>query len=395
MSVQATSSSELPAPRQGAWGAVGALTLCVSALIASEFLPVSLLTPIAADLHVTEGQAGQAIAVSGAFAVLTSLFISRLTRGLDRRRLLLGLTTLMVASGLMVAFAPNAAVFMAGRALIGVVVGGFWSMSAATVMRLVPEDEVPRALNLLNGGNALATTIAAPLGSFLGQSIGWRGAFFLVVPLGALTLAWQFVSLPALPPQVEGPSGGVLRVLRRPKVAIGMAAVAALFAGRFALFTYVRPFLESITRVSPPTLSFILLLIGAAGLIGSILIGSLLRTRLRATLIAPPMAMAALAIALIAFGASPLAAATLLTLWGLISTPSPTAWWTWLSRTLPEDAEAGGGLMVAIIQLAITLGAALGGWLVDGRGYAAAFGASAAILGVSGWLTVISSRAEA
>ena len=86
---------------------------------------------------------------------------------------------------------------MAGRALLGVVIGGFWSMSAATVMRLVPEDQVPRALALLNGGNALATTIAAPLGSFLGQYIGWRGAFFIVVPLAAITFAWQWLTLPA------------------------------------------------------------------------------------------------------------------------------------------------------------------------------------------------------
>ena len=157
-------------------------------------MPVSLLTPIASDLHVTEGQAGQAIAVSGIFAVLTSLFISSATRGVDRRSLLLWLTGLMIASGVIVAFAPNYPVFMVGRALIGVVIGGFWSMSTATVMRLVPEQDVPRALALLNGGNALATTIAAPLGSFLGQYIGWRGAFFCVVPLAVVTLAWQFVS---------------------------------------------------------------------------------------------------------------------------------------------------------------------------------------------------------
>src|SRR5947208_13081204 len=87
------------APR---WGAVFALTLCVATLIASEFMPVSLLTPIAADLHLTEGGAGQAIAVSGILAVLTSLGISSATRGIDRRRVLLSLTALMMASGLMV-----------------------------------------------------------------------------------------------------------------------------------------------------------------------------------------------------------------------------------------------------------------------------------------------------
>lgn len=394
MSVQATTESEFATRRQGSWGAVGALTLCVSALITSEFLPVSLLTPIAADLHVTEGQAGQAIAVSGAFAVVTSLFISTLTRGLDRRRVLLALTGLMIASGLMVSFAPSAWVFMAGRALIGVVVGGFWSMSAATVMRLVPGDQVPQALNLLNGGNALATTIAAPLGSYLGHYIGWRGAFFLVVPLGVFTLAWQHLSLPALPARSPTRPSGAFGVLHSPKVAIGMAAVAALFAGRFALFTYVRPFLESVTRVSPAGLSLFLLLIGLAGLAGSVVIGPMLRSHLRATLIGPPVVLAALALGLIALGASPVVTAILLTLWGLISTPSPTGWWTWLSRALPHDAEAGGGLMVAVIQLAITLGAALGGWLVDASGYAAAFIAGAVILGLSAGFTVIGTRAR-
>src|SRR3954471_23913417 len=83
------------------WGAVFALTLCVATLVASEFMPVSLLTPIAADLHVTEGRAGQAIAVSGVFALLTSLGISTATRGVDRRTVLLWLTALMVASGVM------------------------------------------------------------------------------------------------------------------------------------------------------------------------------------------------------------------------------------------------------------------------------------------------------
>src|SRR3954465_5598504 len=192
MSIQlACASDDAQSHRAPAWGAVFGMALCVATVIASEFMPVSLLTPIAADLHITEGQAGQAIAVSGTFAVLGSLLISRATRGIDRRTVLLSLTLVMMASGLIVALAPNEAIFMAGRALIGIVIGGFWVMSAATAMRLVPETQVPRALAIFNGGNALATTIAAPLGSFLGQYMGWRGAFFSVVPLPALGLAWQ------------------------------------------------------------------------------------------------------------------------------------------------------------------------------------------------------------
>src|SRR3954465_7435523 len=106
------------------WAAVFALTLCVATLIASEFMPISLLTPIATDLHMSEGRAGQEIGVSGIFAVLTSLGISSATRGIDRRRVLLGLTLVMLVSGVMVALAPNAVVFMAGRAPAGGVIGG-------------------------------------------------------------------------------------------------------------------------------------------------------------------------------------------------------------------------------------------------------------------------------
>jgi predicted MFS family arabinose efflux permease len=379
----------------GGWGAVLALTLCVSTLIASEFMPVSLLTPIASGLRVTEGQAGQAIAVSGMFAVLTSLFISSATRGVDRRSLLLSLTGVMIASGLIVAFAPNYPMLMAGRALLGVVIGGFWSMSTATVMRLVPEDDVPRALALLNGGNALATTIAAPLGSFLGQYIGWRGAFLCVVPLAAATLAWQFLSLPKMPSRERSSATATFKVLRRAHVPLGMLAVGLFFAGQFALFTYLRPFLETVTDVSVSTLSLILLLIGMAGLAGTYLIGRLLENALFGLLIGMPLAMAIIAVGLIAYGSAPAAVTVLLALWGLIGTAAPVAWWTWMSKVLPEDAEAGGGLMVAVIQLSITLGASVGGLLFDRMGYRATFGASVVLLGLSAVVALLASRRAA
>jgi len=198
--MQAVSPSDRgPAPvHAAAWGAVLAMALGAFALVASEFMPVSLLTPIAHDLRISEGQAGQAISVSGAFALLTSLFISSLAGRRDRKRVLLSLTLLMIVSGTVVAFAPNYLAFIAGRALIGVAIGGFWSMSAATAMRLVPDRQVPRALAIVNGGNALATVVAAPLGSFLGGIVGWRWAFFCVVPVAAIAFGWKLASLPRM-----------------------------------------------------------------------------------------------------------------------------------------------------------------------------------------------------
>ncbi|WP_423201679.1 MFS transporter [Dickeya dianthicola] len=114
------------------------MALGVVVLIASEFMPVSLLTPIAQDLAISQGQAGQAISISGFFAVITSLLNTPLTGHLDRKKVLVGFTFLLTISGLMVTFASNGVMFMAGRALLGVAIGGFWSMSTATVMRLVP-----------------------------------------------------------------------------------------------------------------------------------------------------------------------------------------------------------------------------------------------------------------
>lgn len=381
--------------KQPNWNAVFAMSLGAFALVASEFMPVSLLTPIAADLHISEGQAGQAISVSGALALVTSLFISSLAGRLDRKVLLLLLTLLMMVSGTVVALAPNYRTFMIGRALIGVAIGGFWSLSAATAMRLVPGHQVPRALALVNGGNALATILAAPLGSFLGAIIGWRWAFFCVVPVAAVAFCWLLVSLPALRVDNGSGSGKVFQLLKRPPVAWGMLAVSLFFMGQFSLFTYLRPFLETVTHVGVSTLSLMLFVIGGAGFVGSILIGAFLKDGLYRTLAAIPVAMAAIGMALVTFGGSVPATAILLGIWGLVATAAPVGWWTWLARTLPEEAEAGGGLMVAVIQLAIALGATVGGVVFDLKGYRATFEMSAALLLLAAVLAVLVARAEA
>src|SRR3954466_7277586 len=131
------------------WSAVGSMALCVALLIASEFMPVSLLTPIAKDLHATEGMTGQAISVSGLFAVITSLLIATIAGRFDRRHVLTALTAVMLISLMLIATAPNFLILMAARALLGIVIGGFWSLATATVMRLVPASSVPKALGMI------------------------------------------------------------------------------------------------------------------------------------------------------------------------------------------------------------------------------------------------------
>ena len=382
-----------PTKTDAHWGGVFAMTLCVFVLIASEFMPVSLLTLIANDMHITEGLVGQGIAISGALAVLTSLTISRIAGNLNRKYLLLGLTVLMAISGMVIAIAPNYPVYMLGRIMIGVVIGGFWSMSAATAIRLVAQHQVPRALAILNGGNALATVVAAPLGSYLGTTVGWRGAFFCLVPVAIAAFIWQCISLPSMEnDKRQKQQGSMIRLFRISNVPTGLVACGLFFVGQFALFTYVRPFLETVTSVGPSGLSLILLAIGVAGFVGTMIVSTLLNARFYQTLIMIPLLMAAIAGTLLLVGHSIWAVAVLLSLWGLLATAAPTGWWTWIARTLPEDAEAGGGLLVAVIQLSIALGSTAGGLVFDSLGWRSTFGLSGIILLGAVAMTFLTSR---
>lgn len=374
------------------WGAVTCLSLLTFLLVGLEFLPVSLLTPIARDLSVSEGQAGLAITVSGVFAVLTSLFGNGFLAKWDRKAVVLIYTGVLALSSLAVALAPNFAVFLAGRALVGVAIGGFWSLSTAILARLASKSDLPKAIALLQGGTALAIVVAAPLGSFLGGLIGWRGTFLITVPIGLAALVWQFAVLPKMPATETVSVGRMFRLLRNRAFLIGMAATGLVFMGMNALSIYLRPFLEGVTGVDINTLSLMLLGVGLGGLAGTSLIGFVLRRHLTAALIALPGTVALIALLLIGFGSSPLATAVLLVLWGFFSTPTPVAWNTWMARLVPGELEAAGGIQVALIQLAIAGGAFAGGVLFDGAGWWSAFLLAALLLAGSAAFGALAGR---
>ncbi|WP_376869883.1 MFS transporter [Aeromonas veronii] len=313
------------------------MSLCVALLIAAEFMPVSLLTPIATDLGASNGMAGLAIAISGLFAVPTSLLIAPLSHRLDRRHVLMGLVVVMLTSLIVIALSPNFTVLMVARALLGIVIGGFWALATATIMRLVGSQSVPKALGILYTGNAVATAFAAPIGSYLGGLIGWRGVFWLLVPLGVINLLWMVLCLPSMHSQARPQSA--FRLMRRPNVVIAIIGVTLTFAGAFSAFTYFRPFLETRTLVDLPQLS------------------------------------ALLTVAHHFWGV-----ALMLILWGTLNSAIPVAWSAWITQGIADTPESGGGLMVAAIQLSITLGAAVGGWLLDSFSISATFMGSALLL---------------
>ncbi|PDT33209.1 MFS transporter [Rhizobium sp. M10] len=374
------------------WAAVTSLSLLTFLLVGLEFLPVSLLTPIARELAVSEGQAGLAITISGVFAVTTSLFGNGFLSKWDRKAVVLLYTGVLALSSLAVALAPNFTVFLLGRALVGVAIGGFWSLSTAILARLASKSDLPKAIALLQGGTAFAVVIAAPLGSFLGGLIGWRGTFLITVPIGLVALIWQFAVLPKMPATETVSVGRMLRLLRNRAFLIGMAATGLVFMGMNALSIYLRPFLEGVTGVELNTLSLMLLGVGLGGLAGTSLIGFVLRRHLAAALIGLPGTVALIALLLIGFGSSPWATAVLLVLWGFFSTPTPVAWNTWMARLVPGELEAAGGIQVALIQLAIAGGAFAGGVLFDGAGWWSAFLLAALLLAGSAAFGALAGR---
>ena len=356
------------------------MAMCVALLIAAEFMPVSLLTPIAADLGATPGMAGQAISISGLFAVVTSLLIPTIASRFQRRNVLVALTGIMLASLVLIAAAPNFAVFMTARALLGVTVGGFWALATATIMRLVPEKEVPRALGVLYMGNAVAAAIAAPLGSYVGGLIGWRGVFWAMTPIVVVNLIWQWKSLPQMQATPATPVSKVFGLLKRRHVAFAMLGVMLTFGGAFTIFTYLRPFLETYAGVTVPQLSVLLLGLGIAGFAGTYGASALIGRHLYPLMRWLPMALAGVSLAMLGAGHVFWAVGLLMIVWGVLNSAIPVCWSTWLSKGIADQPDSGGGLMVAAIQLAIMLGGAFGGLLLDRVSITATMVGGAALL---------------
>jgi predicted MFS family arabinose efflux permease len=255
----------------------------------------------------------------------------------------MGLTGLMLSSLVLIAVAPNFAVLMVARALLGIVIGGFWSLATATVMRLVPEESVTTALGIVYTGNAVATALAAPVGSYLGGMIGWRGVFWTLVPIAAANLIWEWISLPSMPPQAANPVGKLVGLLKRRNVAFAMVEVMFTFAGAFATFTYLRPFLETYTRVSVPQLSLLLLGLGMAGFIGTYGAGALIGRHLYMLIMGLPLALGGATLSLLALRYHIWGVAAAMIAWGAFNSAIPVCWSTWLTKGISDEPESGAG----------------------------------------------------
>lgn len=350
------------------WSAVFAVAFCVACLITVEFLPVSLLTPMALDLGISEGMAGQSVTTTAFVAMFSSLFITSVIGKTDRRYVVILFSLLLTLSCLLVSFADSFTLLLLGRACLGLALGGFWAMSASLTMRLVPMRVVPKALSIILGAVSIALVIAAPLGSFLGGLIGWRNVFNGAAVMGVLCTLWVLKALPSLPGESAAQQQNMFGLLKRPGVMAGMCAIFMAFAGQFAFFTYIRPLYMTLAGFDVDGLTLVLLSFGIASFIGTSLSSVLLKRSVKAALAIAPLVLTACAAALVLWGESKIVASTVAIIWGFAFALIPVGWSTWITRSLSDQAEKAGSIQVAVIQLANTCGAAVGGIALDHLG---------------------------
>ncbi len=337
--------------------------------------------------------AGQAVTVTAVVALFAGLLVPRLTRRIDRRLVLLGFTMMMIVSNLLVALSSSLTVLLIMRVFLGIALGGFWSMAAAVAMRLVPAALLPRALSIIFSGIAVGTVVAVPLGSYMGGLYGWRSAFLAAAAVGMITLVFQWFTLPRMTPRRTARLQTVLEVLSRPGIGVGMLGCILAHTGHFALFTYIRPFLESTTGVGSDALALMLLGFGVANFMGTLLTGWLMEHSLRGALVLMPLLVGVSALALVLLPSSVMSQALLVAFWGMAFGGVPVAWSNWVANAVPDQTESAGGMVVASVQSSIAVGAAAGGAMFSVSGITGVFIAGAVIMLLASLLITLWVRA--
>ncbi|HWD83894.1 MAG TPA: MFS transporter [Kribbella sp.] len=342
-----------------------ALDLGICLLVASEFLPASVLPRMAADLGVSEGTAGLAVAATAIAGAVTAPSIAMVLPKADRRLVLVGLLLVAVVSDLAVALAPGFAVVLLSRLILGVAIAGYWSFAFVAGVHALPGRERLVSTSLAVGVS-VATIVAVPLASIGADTAGWRVVFG--VAAGFTLVSLVFLAL-VFPPVPAHPAAGLVmmrRALRNPLLIAGLVMIVLAALGNFVAYPYIR---LAIMRVAPGDSAWLLFAWGLGGLLGNLAAG-VLATRLRlASAVAPLLLSLGLAVTGYAVGVPILATGVIV--WGLAFSMVPVVTQLWVATAEREHTESAMSLQVTAFQAAITVGSAVGGAFVDGHGVAA------------------------
>jgi predicted MFS family arabinose efflux permease len=352
--------------RTTGWPAVLVVATGIFTVVTAEMLPVGLLTPIAAGLVVSEGMAGQTLTITGVVAAVSAPLVVPALGRLDRRTALVALMALLALANLLAAWSPTFAVMIGARVVVGIAMGGVWSVAAGLAVRLVQPGAVGRATATIFSGIAVASVLGVPAGTFLGALAGWRAAFVVVATVSAAVALAMAVLLPRLPAERAARLSGIPALLRNRRVGTGLVVVALLVIGHFGAYTYVRPVLEA-RAIDAPLIGALLLVYGVAGVAGTFLAGTAAARSVRRTVLVLAGLIVAAVLLLALAPTAPLAAVALV-VWGLGYGGVSVTAQTWMTVAAPDARETASSLFAGVFNGPIALGAVGGGLVVDGFG---------------------------
>jgi len=372
-----------PSPRTEAartqWVAVGSIAAGTFVLVTTEFLPIGLLSQIAADMHVPEGTAGLSVTGPGFIAALAAPILAVAAGRIDRRLIILLLTAAIVAANLIGALAPTFGMLMIGRLILGLAVGGLWTFAVAVGRRLVPESAGARATSVISAGISAGTIFGMPVGALCGDLIGWRAVFAANAVLSLLVLLVQMRFLPRLAASAAIRIGQLRAFAKIRMAAIGLLAAGLIAGAHFIGYTFLEPFLRGTLGLGQTGVALVLAGYAAAGIVGAFAGERLAVLDVRRALVMAALLMAVSVPATAVAASLPAAAVLLVMVWGMAFGAVPVCVQIWMYQSSPKLYEAGSALMVSAFQISLAAGSALGGFLVNARGLSAAFAVSGVV----------------
>ncbi|MCO4882442.1 MFS transporter [Paraburkholderia caribensis] len=360
------SSSSIASQRR--WLAVFSIALGSFAFVTTEYLPVGVLPKIAADLGVTPGTAGLMTTTPGLIAAISAPMLLLAAGRLNRRSILLLLSVALVASNLIAALASTFTTMLVGRALLGISLGGFWTVALGVSGQIVAEEEIAKASATIFMGITLATVIGVPLGTFIAELASWRVSFFATAALALAALLMQATLLPDLPPRAAARIADFGRMLARGTVLRSLVLVALLFGAHFCAYTYIAPFLEDNASLGATWVTALLLGFGIVGFMSNFVASAFVTSHPRLSLFAMTALVMASLVALPAFAHMHGAVVAGVLAWGIAYGAIPLCLSMWMQMTSPKQPEAASALFVSAVQTAIAAGSLAGGVTVDHAG---------------------------
>ncbi len=364
--------------------AVFALALGGFGIGTNEFVAMGLLPDIAAGLHISEPTAGHLISAYALGVVIGAPLIAALTARVPRKTLLMCLMALFTLGNLATVIAPTYGALMIARFAAGVPHGAYFGIAALVAARLLGPDNRAKAVAQVMTGLTVATVIGVPIASWLGQTLGWRTAFGLVVLIGAATLSALWVWLPAIGATHASSPLTELGALRRPQVWFALAVGMVGFGGMFAVYTYVATTLTDVAGMTRGWVPLALMVFGAGMVVGNIVGGRLADWSVVRSLYLVLGTLGAMLAVFVAAAHNPMTALVLLFAIGASGAAIGPALQTRLMDVAADAQTLAAALNHSALNIANAAGAWIGGLVIAaGFGYTAP-AAAGAVLAVAG-----------